>query len=49
MLASLTPVNERAQIEEFAQGAIRYIDDQCGSGCDTLGDALFALVSNKHR
>jgi hypothetical protein len=47
MLASLTAENESAKIDEFARGAVRYIDDQCGCECDTLGDALFALVGKE--
>lgn len=47
MLVGLTPQNETAKVDDFARGAVRYIDDQCGSECDTLGDTLFKLVQNK--
>ncbi len=47
MLASLTPENESVKVDDFARGAVRYISDQCGWECDTLGDALFSLVQNK--
>jgi hypothetical protein len=47
MLAGLTAENGATKIEAFARGAIRYIDDQCGGECDTLGDTLFSLVTKR--
>jgi hypothetical protein len=47
MLVKLTPENEFTLVNEFVRGAARYISDQCGCECDTLGDALFALENNR--
>lgn len=37
--------NECDDIEQFVRGAVRYIDDQCGSDGDVLGNKLFGLIS----
>jgi hypothetical protein len=45
VLADLNPADETEKIEEFVLGAVRYIDDQCGHECDTLGDAIYKLIA----
>jgi hypothetical protein len=45
VLADLSPADQSEKIKEFVLGAVHYIDDQCGHECDTLGDALYKLIT----
>lgn len=47
-LTQISAEVDAGQVETFARGAIRFIDDECGSDGDVLGDTIFKLFLNRH-